>query len=145
VSLVNRTERLINWIEEEKIDLDSNGIDDRLQPPEVDVAASAQELRVRIRNNSHSSPALAGGDIDATWEMAESSGEEAACGSAPTPDQNCVDELGEAMGIRYRDGETLNFGVKEHSRDLHRWELDPASSEDYLTRAPRYPRRPPAG
>jgi hypothetical protein len=142
---VDRTERLINWVEDEKIDLDSNGIDDRLQPPEVDVAASAQELRLRIRNNSHSSPALAGGDIDAAWEMAESSGEEAACGSAPTPDQNSVDALGEAMGIGYRDDETLNFGVKEHSRDLHRWELDPASSEDYLTRAPRPPRRPPAG
>ena len=139
-------ERIIEWCEESWfVDLDQNGIDDRIEPPRVDVGASAHELKLRIRNNHHASPLLAGGDLDALWEMAESSGEEAACGSEPTPDQNVVEEIGEAMGIHYYDGEILDFGAKERSRDVHRWELDPASSEDYLARASTRQRRPPQG
>ena len=29
----------------------------------------------------------------------------------------------------------LRFGEKERERDVHRWELDPASSEDYDERS----------
>lgn len=46
-----------------------------------------------------------------------------------------AEEMAEAFGIRYADGETLRAGEKEHARDARRWELDPASSEDYGTRA----------
>jgi hypothetical protein len=38
------------------------------------------------------------------------------------------------MGITYNDDEELKVGEKEQSRDEHRWELDPASSEDYQDR-----------
>lgn len=38
------------------------------------------------------------------------------------------------MGAAYRDDEELKPGEKEHSRDRHRWELDPASSDDYQDR-----------
>lgn len=139
-------ERMIEWIEEEwLIDRHLDAIKDHFEPPEIDVAASARELKLRIRNNHHVSPLLAAGDVDALWEMAESSGDETACGSAPTPDQNVVEEIGEAMGIHYFDDEILDFGAKEHSRDVHRWELDPASSEDYLARASTRQRRPPQG
>ena len=31
-------------------------------------------------------------------------------------------------------GEELEVGEKEERRDKHRWELDPASSEDYADR-----------
>ena len=51
-------------------------------------------------------------------------------GSTPTPDQDVVDELGEALGITYNDGEELNTEDKLDARDQHRWELDPASQDD---------------
>ena len=46
-----------------------------------------------------------------------------------------LDELGAPMDVIYQDGEPLRVGEKEHERDLHRWELDPASAEDYADRA----------
>jgi len=43
-------------------------------------------------------------------------------------------DIGEAIGLTYRDGEELRFGRKEAERDEHRWELDPPSSDDWLQR-----------
>jgi len=45
-----------------------------------------------------------------------------------------LDAIGEAVGVTYADGEELKVGEKEERRDRHRWELDPASSEDYVDR-----------
>jgi hypothetical protein len=45
-----------------------------------------------------------------------------------------VDEVGEAVGVTYQDDETLSLGTKEAERDQHRWELNPASAEDYVER-----------
>ena len=101
---------------------------------EIDVASGRHELRQRLLQNTSTSPLLAGGDIDARWEDAEASGDEAAGGSTPTPDQNVVDDCGAALGLTYKDDEELRFGDKERARDEHRWELDPASAEDYLER-----------
>jgi hypothetical protein len=42
--------------------------------------------------------------------------------------------MGRALGVTYADTETLAPGEKEAERDAHRWELDPASSEDYAER-----------
>ncbi len=97
--------------------------------------AGRMALRQRLHRNTSTSPLLAGGDIDAEWEMAESSGEETVGGSASTPDQNVVEELGDGAGVPYQIDEELHLGTKEEERDLHRWELDPASSEDYDDRA----------
>jgi hypothetical protein len=52
-----------------------------------------------------------------------------------TPDQNVVDDFGAALGISYGEDEILRFGEKERERDLHRWELDPASADDYEERS----------
>jgi hypothetical protein len=57
-----------------------------------------------------------------------------ATGSQQTPGQNDTEETAAAMGISYADDEELKVGEKERSRDEHRWELDPASSEDYKER-----------
>ena len=57
-----------------------------------------------------------------------------AAGSTATPEQNDVGELGAAMGVTYQDNEELKAGEKERERDKKRWELDPASSEDYQDR-----------
>jgi len=35
------------------------------------------------------------------------------------------------VGVTYEEGEPLRVGEKEHERDVHRWELDPASAEDF--------------
>ncbi|MFA6955679.1 MAG: DUF6335 family protein [Thermoanaerobaculia bacterium] len=129
-----RKEDLVNWRIVELIDQNDNGIADELEPPNVDVAASAAELRHRLDRNTSTDPHLAAGDIDACWEMAESSGDETAGTSSTTPDQNVVEEIGDALGITYRDDEELNLVAKERLRDEHRWELDPASADDFLDR-----------
>ena len=79
---------------------------------------------------------LSGGDLDATMD-AGSSGDETVGGSDPTPDEDSVDELGEATGLSFENSEELRT-EKVYDRDTHRWELDPASSEDYAERIKRY-------
>ena len=79
-------------------------------------------------------PSITGGDVDADLEAAYFSGDEAPGGDNPTPDQDVVDEIGKALGVEYQDNEELKPGDKVVERDRHRWELDPASSEDYKDR-----------
>ena len=52
-------------------------------------------------------------------------------------DTDALDELGAAMGLTYEDDEELWLGIKEATRDHHRWELDPASAEDWTERRKR--------
>lgn len=83
------------------------------------------------KEHTESSPALTGGDVDADWEDAYAVGDEAPGGDNPTPDQDIVDEIGAALGVTYQDDEELKAADKIIERDRHRWELDPASAEDY--------------
>jgi hypothetical protein len=86
------------------------------------------------REHTETSPALTGGDVDADWEEAYTSGEEAPGGENPTPDQDVVEEIGRALGVEYDDAEELKGADKIVQRDRHRWELDPASADDYRDR-----------
>lgn len=79
-------------------------------------------------------PTLSGGDVDAAWDQAEVAGEETVGGTAPTPDQNVVDDLGEAMGTDMRDRQDFYGNDQLNVRDENRWQLDPQSSEDYPDR-----------
>jgi len=54
---------------------------------------------------------------------------------------HAIDDRAENAGVLYQEGEPLRAGEKELERDRHRWELDPASSDDYPERA-RSPRKP---
>lgn len=90
-----------------------------------------RELKERFEQHTETSPALTGGDLDADWESAYSVGDEAPGGDSPTPDQDIVDDIGRAVGVEYQDNEELKSEEKISKRDRHRWELDPASSEDY--------------
>ena len=63
-----------------------------------------------------------------------SPGDEAPGGDNPTPDQDIVDDIGRALGVQYQDNEELRASDKVAARDRHRWELDPASAEDYKDR-----------
>ena len=131
---MDKTEKLIDWRENERLDRNRDGIDDRIEPPVPDVSAGSQKLAQRLRENPNSDPSLSGGDLDAQWDMAESSGDEAVAGSSSTPEQNDVEEFAGAIGIHYADDEELKVGEKEEERDRNRWELDPASSDDYQDR-----------
>jgi hypothetical protein len=74
---------------------------------------------------------VTGGDPDVDIEDAYFAGEEAPGGDNPTPDQDVVEDIGKALGVTYNDNEELKGADKLVERDKHRWELDPASAEDY--------------
>jgi len=106
---------------------------------DLDRSASAartgrRELIDKLGKHTETSPALTGGDIDADWESAYSVGDEAPGGDNPTPDQGIVDDIGKALGVQYEDNEELKGEKKISDRDKKRWELDPASSDDYNDR-----------
>jgi hypothetical protein len=93
-----------------------------------------RSLRERYNEHTETSPALTGGDVDADWESAYSVGDEAPGGDNPTPDQDIVDDIGRAVGVEYQDNEELKGADKVAKRDKNRWELDPASSDDWEDR-----------
>jgi hypothetical protein len=103
---------------------------------DMDRSASAArtgraELLDKLHEHTSTSPAMTAGDVDADWESAESVGDEAPGGDNPTPDQDVVDDIGKALGVEYDDDEELQGGDEIVERDKNRWELDPASSDDF--------------
>jgi hypothetical protein len=106
---------------------------------DLDRSASAarsgrRELLEKYEEHTETGPAMTGGDVDADWESAYSVGDEAPGGDNPTPDQDIVDDIGRAVGVEYQDNEELKGARKISDRDRHRWELDPASSDDWEDR-----------
>jgi len=92
--------------------------------------ADPEELLERLDQNTNTSPAESGGDIDARWEEADSTGEEAVGGSQPTPDQSDVEANAHAMGIDFQDNQPLDFAENLEKRDRNCWELNEESKED---------------
>ena len=113
--------------------------DERMDParglPDERLISSARaghdELKATLQRHTATSPVLTAGDVDAKWEDAYAVGDEAPGGDNPTPDQDRVDDIGKALGINYQDNQELQGGDEVAERDRHRWELDPASSEDW--------------
>jgi hypothetical protein len=106
---------------------------------DLDRSASAArsgqaEIAEALAEHHETGPELTAGDVDANWESAYSTGDEAPGGDNPTPDQDVVDEIGKSLGLVYDDTEELQGANKITERDKHRWELDPASSEDFEDR-----------
>lgn len=102
--------------------------EDLLGPPprEGTIIRSDAERRaeesVRRRDTS---PRLTGGDVDADWQRAHLDGEEAPGGSVPTPDQDRVDEIGDALGVpRGPDEEVRTSGEILDDRDRRRWDME---------------------
>ena len=91
------------------------------------------EIAENIREH-HGMDSVTGGDPDVDIEDAYFAGEEAPGGDNPTPDQDIVDDIGKALGVTYNDNEELKGADKLVERDKHRWELDPASSDDFKDR-----------
>ena len=123
---------------ERRIVSDEDEIIQSTPPSSLDLDRSASAVRSgrramkeRFDEHTETSPALTAGDVDADWESAYSVGDEAPGGDNPTPDQDIVDDIGRAVGIEYQDNEELKTEEKVAKRDRNRWELDPASSDDW--------------
>jgi hypothetical protein len=98
--------------------------------------ASTRARRARLRAagpvegtemRAHEAPSsrLSGGDVDADAQNAWSAGDEAVGGSTATPDQDVVDELGEALGVpQAPDAEVRTSAEILAERDRHRWLLE---------------------
>jgi hypothetical protein len=93
-----------------------------------------RSLRERRHEYTNTSPELTGGDVDAYWQDADTVGDEAVGGTAPTPDQNVTEDLEAAVGLEMRDNASLRTEAILERRDDTRWELDPMSSDDYEER-----------
>jgi Family of unknown function (DUF6335) len=118
---------------------------DQAVPSEMNDERANVEWYEQAQQDSRIPPeaVLTGGDVDAAWDQAEV-GDETVGGSSPTPDQDIVDEIGRALGVEYGEGEPLRTTEKIERRDEKRWELNPASSEDYVERTQAADASPPA-
>jgi hypothetical protein len=68
---------------------------------------------------------LTGGDVDADWQRAWDSGDEAVGGSTATPDQDIVDEIARALGVEQdADAEVWTSREILRERDRHRWDQE---------------------
>ena len=91
-------------------------------------------MQQSAREHRGMSSDITGGDVDVDVEDAYFTGDEAPGGDNPSPDMEVVDDIGKALGVQYDDAEELKSTDKITERDKHRWEMDPASSEDYKER-----------
>ena len=98
------------------------------------VRTGRAEMAGELLDHSGMSPSITAGDVDVDVEDAYFTGDEAPGGDNSTPDQDVVDDIGKALGVQYDDNEELKASDKITERDRHRWEMDPASSEDYKDR-----------
>lgn len=91
---------------------------------------SLERLR-ELEANAGDGPILTGGDLDADWQRAGSSGEEAVGGSVATPDQDVVDEIGEALGVPQAPGAELRTSAEIlRDRDRRYWDLERKAAHD---------------
>lgn len=94
-------------------------------PPTETPSGETTGLLAERLEHPETSPLLSGGDLDADWARAQSSGEEAVGGSVTTPDQDVVDELGRALGVEQpADAEVRTSDEILKARDRHRWHLE---------------------
>jgi hypothetical protein len=111
-------------------------------PPPLETISTSAQLSGRAERSDSDRTALSGGDPDVSSQGIDA-GTETPGGSNPTPDQDLVDEVGAAAGMTYQDNEPLDFGEKATARDEARWELNPASAEDYQERQAALQSEPP--
>jgi len=93
-------------------------------------------LAGEVASHHETGPALSGGDVDADWQRAHDSGEEAVGGSVATPDQDVVDEIGRALGVpQESDAEVHTSEEILRSRDRLRWHLEREAADQEEGRA----------
>jgi hypothetical protein len=78
-----------------------------------------------VMEHHETGPAASAGDIDADWQRAQSSGEEAVGGSVSTPAQDRVDEIGRALGVEQPSQAPLRTSEEILAdRDQRYWDLE---------------------
>jgi uncharacterized protein DUF6335 len=83
-----------------------------------------------VLEHHETGPAASAGDLDADWQRAESSGEEAVGGSVSTPDQDRVDDIGHALGVEQPSAAPLRASEEMlEERDRRYWELERRAQE----------------
>ena len=117
---------------EETVQTPPSSLDMKRQGSAVRTARA--EVAQGLQEHKGMSATITGGDVDVDVEDAYFTGDEAPGGDNPTPDQDIVDNIGKALGVEYQDNEELKAADKVTERDRKRWELDPASAEDYKDR-----------
>ena len=99
--------------------------------PEAQSELRESGLLREITEHTGVSPVDTGGDIDADWQRAQSSGEEAVGGSVATPDQDIVDELARPFGVeRPPDAPVITSEEMLNARDRRRWRIEQHNEED---------------
>ena len=98
--------------------------------PEPERENATSELLRELSEHTGVSPTDTGGDVDADWQRAQSSGEEAVGGSVATPDQYVVDELARPFGVeRPPDAQVITSDEILSSRDRRRWRIEQSTEE----------------
>jgi hypothetical protein len=89
------------------------------------------EIRRELETNPGTAPTLTGGDLDADWQRAASSGDEAVGGSVATPDQDVVDEIGGALGVPQASDAPVRASEEIlRERDRQYWDLERQAADD---------------
>jgi hypothetical protein len=100
-------------------------------------------LASELADHPETGPGLSGGDLDADWQRAHDAGDEAVGGSVATPDQDVVDEIGEALGVAQDPAAEVQSSAEIlRDRDRLHWHLErrAADREEGRARDPRLPR-----
>jgi hypothetical protein len=98
--------------------------------PAAERGAATSELLRQLSEHYGVSPADSGGDVDADWQRAQSSGEEAVGGSVATPDQDVVDELARPLGVeRPPNAPVITSDEILSARDRRRWRTEQQADE----------------
>ena len=97
----------------------------------AELGSATSELLRELSEHHGVSPIDSGGDVDADWQRAQSSGEEAVGGSVATPDQDVVDELARPLGVeRSPDAEVITSDEILSARDRRRWRIEQQTDEE---------------
>ena len=98
--------------------------------PELERENTTGELVRELSEYTGVSPVDSGGDVDADWQRAQSSGEETVGGSVATPDQDVVDELARPFGVeRPPDAPVITSDEILSARDRRRWRAEQSTDE----------------
>ena len=101
----------------------------RPNPEGVEDRGQTVGLLRHVMEHHETGPAASAGDLDADWQRAESSGEEAAGGSVSTPGQDRVDEIGHALGVEQPSQAPLRTSAEIlGDRDQRYWDLERRAS-----------------
>jgi hypothetical protein len=115
----------------------------RLDAPEaVETTAlgTTEEGLANIATRASVGATASGGDVDANWQRAESTGEEGAGGSVATPDQDVVDEFARALGVeRAPDAPVTTSQQILSRRDRSRWRQEEPVPRPPASRGRRRP------